>query len=60
MCFMIHEVLKYEIIFILMEKMRKQYSQTPLKYPTMFRKYCVGVCEEGDLGLPDTNFFGGV
>ena len=28
----------------------KQYSQTPLKPPTMFRKYCVGVGEEGDLG----------
>ena len=32
---------------ILMEKMGKQYSQTP----TMFRKYCVGVGEEGDLSL---------
>ena len=50
MCFMIHEILKYENIFILMEKMGKQYSQTPLKSPTMFRKYCVGVVEEGDLG----------
>ena len=28
MCFMIHEILKYENIFILMEKMGKQYSQT--------------------------------
>ena len=50
MCFMIHEILKYENIFILMEKMGKQYSQTPLKSPTMFRKYFVGVGEEGDLG----------
>ena len=50
MCFMIHEILKYENIFVLMEKMGKQYSQTPLKSPTMFRKYCVGVVEEGDLG----------
>ena len=50
MCFMIHEILKYENIFILMEKMGKQYSQTALKSPTMFRKYCVGVGEEGDLG----------
>ena len=32
-----------------MEKMGKQYSQTALKSPTMFRKYCVGVGEEGDL-----------
>ena len=48
MCFMIHEILKYENIFILMEKIGKQYSQTPLKSPTMFRKYCVGVVEEGD------------
>ena len=39
-----------KIFFILMEKMGKQYSQTPLKSPTMFRKYCVGVGEEGDLG----------
>ena len=30
-----------------MEKMRKQYSQTP----TMFIEYCVGVGEEGDLSL---------
>ena len=36
MCFMIHEILKYEKI-ILMEKMGKQYSQTP----TMFRKYSI-------------------
>ena len=49
MCFVIHEILKYENIFILMEKMGKQYSQTPVKSPTMFRKYCVGVGEEGDL-----------
>ena len=42
MCFMIHEILKYENVFILMEKMGKQYSQTPL-----FRKYCVGVGGEG-------------
>ena len=49
-CFMIHEILKYENIFILMEKMGKQYSQTSLISPTMFRKYCVGVGEEGDLG----------
>ena len=34
-----------------MERMGKQYSQTPLKSPTMFRKYCVGVGEEGDLSL---------
>ena len=30
---MIPEILKYENIFILMEKMGKQYSQTPLKTP---------------------------
>ena len=51
MCFMINEILKCENIFILMEKMGKQYSQPPLKSPTMFRKYCVGVGEEGDLSL---------
>ena len=48
------------ISFILTEKMGKQYSQTTLKSPTMFRKYCVGVGEEGDLSLlrlPDTNFY---
>ena len=28
-----HEILKYENIFILMEKMGQQYSQTPLKSP---------------------------
>ena len=28
---MIHEILKYETVFILMEKIGKQYSQTPLK-----------------------------
>ena len=50
MCFMINEILKYENIFILMEKIGKQYSQTPLKSPTMFRKYCVGVGEERNLG----------
>ena len=50
MCFKIHEILKYENIFILMEIMGKQYSQTPLKSPTMFSKYCVGDGEEGDLG----------
>ena len=50
MCFMLHEILEYENIFISMEKMGKQYSQTPLKSPTMFREYCVGVAEEGDLG----------
>ena len=50
-CFIIHEILKYENIFILMEKMGKQYSQTPLKSPTMFRKCCVGFGEEGDLSL---------
>ena len=50
MCFMIHEIFNYENIFILMEKMGKQYSQTALKSPTMFRKYCVGVGEEWDLG----------
>ena len=33
MCFMIHEILKYENVFILIE-MRKQYSQTPLKSPS--------------------------
>ena len=27
------------------------YIPTPLKSPTMFRKYCVGVGEEGDLSL---------
>ena len=48
---MINEILKYENIFILMETMVKQYSQTPLKSPTMLRKYCVGVGEEGDLSL---------
>ena len=47
---MIHKILKYENIFILIEKMGKRYSQTPLKPTTMFRKYCVGVGEEGDLG----------
>ena len=47
---MIHEILKYENIFILMEKMGKQYGQTPLKSPTMFGQYYVGVGEEGDLG----------
>ena len=47
MCFMMHEILKYEKKNILMEKMGKQYSQTP----TMFRKYCVGVGEEGDLSM---------
>ena len=41
-----HEILKYEEKK-LMEKMGKQYSQTP----TMFRRYCVGVGEEGDLSL---------
>ena len=51
MCFMIHEILKYDNIFIMMEKIGKQYSQTPLKSPTMFRKYCVGAGEEGDLSL---------
>ena len=51
-CFMIHEILKYEEKkIILMEKMGKQYSQTPLKSQTMFRKYCVGVGEERDLSL---------
>ena len=54
---MIHEILKYENIFILMEKMGKPYSQTPLKSPTMFRKYCAGDGEEGGLGYPDTNFY---
>ena len=39
--------LKYENIFILMEKMGKQYSQTPLKSPTIFSQYCVGIGEEG-------------
>ena len=51
MCFTIHEILKYDNIFNLMGKMGKQYSQTSLKSPTMFRKYCVGVGEEGDLSL---------
>ena len=42
-----------------MEKMGKQYSQTPLKSPTMFRKYCVGVGEEGVKGnLIQTCIFG--
>ena len=50
MCFMIHEILKYENIFILMEKMGKNIAKTPLKSITMFRKYCEGVGEEGDLG----------
>ena len=36
MCFMIHEILKYENIFILKEKMGKQYSQTLWSPPTMF------------------------
>ena len=58
MCFMIHEILKYENIFILMEKMGKQYSQTPLKSPTMFKKYCVRTGEEGDLSLLQTFIFG--
>ena len=49
--FTIHEILKYDNIFNLMGKMVKQYSQTPLKSPTMFRKYCVGVGEEGDLSF---------
>ena len=47
MCFMIHELFKYEKKNILMEKMGKQYSQTP----KMIRKYCVGVGEKGDLIL---------
>ena len=47
---MIHEILKYENIFILIEKMGKQYGQTPLKSQRMFRKFCVGVGEERDLG----------
>ena len=47
---MIHGILKYKNIFILMEKMGEQYSQTPLKFTTMFRKYCVGVGEEGGGG----------
>ena len=51
MCFIIHEILKYEKNNILMEKMGKQYNQTPLISPTMFRKYCVWVGEEGDLSL---------
>ena len=51
MSFMMHEILKYENIFILMEKMGKQYSQTPLKSPKMFSKYCIGDGEEGDLSL---------
>ena len=49
MCFMIHKFLKY-IFFYLDGEDEKQYSQTPLKSPKMFRKYCVGVGEEGDLG----------
>ena len=56
MCFMMHEILNYEKKNILMEKMGKQYSQTP----TMFRKYCVGNGEEGVLSLlwyPDTNIY---
>ena len=51
MCFMILEILKYEKKNILMEKIGKQYSQTPLKSPTMLRKYWLGVGEEGDLSL---------
>ena len=47
---MIHEILKYKHIFILMQKMGKQCSQTALISPTMFVKYCEGVGEEGDLG----------
>ena len=43
--------MKIFFFFILMEKMGKQFSRTPLKSPTMFRKYCVGVGEEGDLSL---------
>ena len=35
MCFMILGILEYEKSFILMEKMGKQYSQTPLKSPTI-------------------------
>ena len=45
-----HEILKYENIFYFNGEDEKQYSQTPLKSPKMFRKYCVGVGEEGDLG----------
>ena len=52
--------LNMKIFFILMEMMGKQYSQTPLKSPTMLRKYCVGVGEEGDLGEPATNFIFGL
>ena len=48
MCF-IHEISKYENIFILMEKMGKQYNQTPLKSEKVFRNYYVGVGGEGDL-----------
>ena len=56
---MIHEILKYENIFILMKKMGKHCSQTAFISPTMFRKYCEGVGEEGDLGnLIQTFIFG--
>ena len=57
MCFMMDINFKIEKLdrniyfFTLMGKMGKPYSQTPLKSPTMFRKYCVGFREEGDLSL---------
>ena len=42
---MIHEILIYENIFILMEKMGNNIAK-PLWNPQL----CVGVSEEGDLG----------
>ena len=47
MCFMIHEILKYENVFILMEKLENNIAKPLWNPPTMFRKYRVGVGEEG-------------
>ena len=42
-CFMIHEILKYKNVFILIEKMGKQYSITPLKSPNnVYNILCMG------------------
>ena len=45
----LHEILKYENVFILIEKMgQNNILAKPLwNPPTIFRKYCVGVGEEG-------------
>ena len=41
MCFMIHEILKYEKKNILMEKtLGKQYSQTPTTHWLMYTSIC--------------------